>query len=60
MIEYHVFFKFIYLREREHAHACMYAHGWGRHRDGERESQAGFMLSAQSLMGGGGVGTHKL
>ena len=40
------FFKFIYLRE----HACM-CWGWAE-RKGERESQAGCMLSAQSLMQG--------
>ena len=43
---------FIYfLRERERAHACARVSGGGAERQGERESQAGSMLSAKPDMG---------
>ena len=45
---YKKFFKVYFERE----YMCTRVHEWVRQREGERESQAGFALSAQSLTQG--------
>ena len=52
LVFFWVFLMFIFVRERERERVHMHAHREGAEKEGEREFQAGSVLSAQSLTQG--------
>ena len=49
---FNVFKKYLFIFERERESECACMSGGGAEREGERKSQAGFALSAQTLARG--------